>query len=134
VPDVSQEVTMKQFMSGVDRVICLGGMYVCAGLVLWQATPIVVNAFVEALASVFSLISLVFFSLLLLYLVIVMILSIVWMIGEVCDRYHYFKARQAYREMLLEQCRLRVPRSGRYRHTDADLHSVRPRVFHRRTD
>jgi hypothetical protein len=125
---------MKQFMSGPDRVICLGGVYVCAAVVLWQATPIIGNAFVQALAPVFPLMSLVFFSLMLLYLVIVMILSIVWMIGEVCDRHRYFKARQAYREMQLEQCRLRVPRSGRYRHTDADLHSVRPRVFHRRTD
>src|SRR5437764_14145731 len=105
---------MKQFMNRPDRVICLGGVYVCAAVVLWQATPIVVNAFVQALAPVFSLISLVFFSLLLLYLVIVMILSIVWMIGEVCDRHRYFKARQDYRRMQLEQCRVRVPGSARY--------------------
>jgi hypothetical protein len=125
---------MKQFMSGPDRVICLGGVYVCAAVVLWQVTPIIGNAFVQALAPVFPLMSLVFFSLMLLYLVIVMMLSIVWMIGEICDRYRYFKARQAYRDMQLEQCRLRVPRSGRYRHTDADLHSVRQRVFYRRAN
>lgn len=125
---------MKQFMSGPDRVICLGGVYVCAAVVLWQVTPIIGNAFVQTLAPVFPLMSLVFFSLMLLYLVIVMLLSIVWMIGEVCDRYRYLKARQAYRDMQLEQCRLRVPRSGRYRHTDADLHSVRQRVFYRRAN
>ncbi len=124
---------MKQSMSGPDRVLCLSGV-VCAAVVLWQATPIIGNAFVQALTPVLPLISLVFFSLLLLYLLIAMILSIVWMVGEVCDRHRYFKARQAYREMQLEQCRLRVPRSSRYRQTDADLHSVRSRVFHRRTD
>ena len=124
---------MKQVMREPDRVIGLGGV-VCAAVVLWQAIPIIGNAFVQALAPVFPLISLVFVSLALLYLVIAMILSIVWMIGEVCDRHRYFKARQAYREMQLEQCRLRVPRSGRYRHTDADLHSVRQRVFYRRTN
>ena len=121
-------------MKQSDRVICLGGVYVCAAVVLWQATPIIGNAFVQALAPVFPLISLVFVSLMLLYLVIVMILSIVWMIGEVCDRHRYFKARQAYRDMQLEQCRLRVPRSGCYRHTDADLHSVRQRVCYRRAN
>jgi 5-bromo-4-chloroindolyl phosphate hydrolysis protein len=125
---------MKQFMGGTDRLICLGGVYVCAAVVLWQTTPIIGNAFVQALAPVFPLVSLVFFSLMLLYLVIVMILSIVWMIGEVCDRHRYFKARQAYREMQLEQCRLRVPRSSRYRHTDANLYSVRQRVFYRRVN
>ncbi len=125
---------MKQFMSGPDRVICLGGVYVCAAVLLWQATPIIGNAFVQALTPVFPLMNLVFFSLMLLYLVIVMMLSIVWMIGEVCDRHRYFKARQAYRDMQLEQCRLRVPRSGRYRHTDADLHSVRQRVCYRRAN
>ncbi len=125
---------MKQFMSRPDRVICLGGVYMCAAVVLWQITPIVGNAFVQGLAPVFPLMSLVFFSLMLLYLVIIMILSIVRMIGEVYDRHRYFKARQAYREMRLEQCRWRMPRSSRYRHTDADLHSVRPRVFYRRTN
>src|SRR5436305_14558252 len=107
---------MRQVMEEPDRVIGLGGV-VCAAVVLWQATPIIGNAFVQALTPVLPLISLVFFSLLLLYLLIAMILSIVWMVGEVCDRHRYFKARQAYREMQLERCRLRVPRSSRYRQT-----------------
>src|SRR5690348_15447549 len=59
VPDVFQEAMMKQS----DRVICLGGVYVCAAVVLWQATPIIGNAFVQSLAPVFPLMSLVFFSL-----------------------------------------------------------------------
>ena len=76
---------MKQFLSEPDRVICLGGVYGCAAVVLWQATPIIGNAVVQALIPVLPLISLVFFSLLLLYLLIAMILSIVWMVGEVCE-------------------------------------------------
>ena len=69
---------------------------------------------------------LVFVSLMVLYLVIVMMLSIIWMVGEVSDRHRYFQARQAYREMQLEQYRLYMPRSSRCRHTDADLRSVHP--------
>ena len=125
---------MKQSMSEPARVIVLCVAWVCAAVFFWHATSILYGAFVQVLAPVLPLIGLVFVSLMLLYLVIVMILSIIWMIGEVYDRHCYFKARQAYREMQLELYRSQLSRSSRSRHTDADLRSVHPHVFHRRTD
>ncbi len=104
----------------------------CAVAFTWQATPILYTALVSALAPVLPLIGLAFVSLMLLVLVITIIVSTVWGIGEVCDRRGYHKARQAFRELQLERYRSRLPRASRYRHTDADLRSVRPRVFHRR--
>jgi hypothetical protein len=106
----------------------------CAVAFTWQATPILCTALVSALAPVLPLIGLAFVSLLLLVLVITIIVSTAWGIGEVCDRRRYHKARQEFRELQLERYRSRLPRASRYRHTDADLRSVRPRVFHRRAD
>ena len=106
----------------------------CAVVFIWQAAPILCLAFIQALEPVLSLIGLVFVSLILLSIAIAIILATLWLIDEVCDRHRYFAARQKYREMQLKRYRSGLQREGRSRSTDADLRSVRSRVFYRRVN